>query len=345
MAQYTVKRGETLSGIARSLGLPNYRGLTGYRSGNPNLIYAGEVLNYGAPTPAPAAPAAPAGKSAQQLYEEGVASQNQILQNKLNTQKAEQEGLFGNYENIRKNQEALPALYNRLQTEAGIPELGQQAQTFKNEIYKTKGLLDRLQEDITTRTKGTLTNEAQVNRLNAYEGGNLRTQLGRLGTGLEPVADMLRSANESVGTQLTLNTQQQDRELEGVKLRINSISDRFAREISGYSMERESTLDGLLDKLQRERVLADRDWQLAQQLAAEERDFSRQKSLASQQLAGSGLGGGGSTTPVAPAKPSVDVSTYLNSGRSQSISGVSVARPTGISGVSVARPTGRLVVR
>lgn len=63
MGQYTVQRGDTLSGIAKRLGLSSYRDLSGYRSGNPNLIYAGEVLNYGggggAPAPAPvAAPAA-----------------------------------------------------------------------------------------------------------------------------------------------------------------------------------------------------------------------------------------------------------------------------------------------
>lgn len=301
-------------------------------------------------TPAPA----PAGKSSQQLYEEGVASQNQILQNKLNAQKAEQEGLFGNYENIRKNQEALPALYNRLQTEAGIPGLSQTAQGFKDEIYKVKDRLDRLGEDVTARTTGTLTTDAQRRRLQTAEAEPLQTNLGRLGTGLAPVADMLSSANQSVATQMGLQTEQQDRELEPVKLRINAISDRFGREISGYSMERESVLDNLLDKLKRERALSDRDWELAQTLAAEERNFSRQKTLVSTQLNSNNLNQ--PSTPVAPPKPSISASAYLSAGKAPSISGVGVAqpgrissvgvaRPQGISGVSVARPTSRLVVR
>lgn len=41
----TVKRGDTLSGIAARLGI-NYTQLHGYRSGNPSLIYPGEVLSY-----------------------------------------------------------------------------------------------------------------------------------------------------------------------------------------------------------------------------------------------------------------------------------------------------------
>ncbi len=42
---YTVRSGDTLSGIAQRLGI-SWTQLTGYRSGNPSLIYPGEVLHY-----------------------------------------------------------------------------------------------------------------------------------------------------------------------------------------------------------------------------------------------------------------------------------------------------------
>lgn len=41
----TVRAGDTLSGIAARLGI-SYTQLSGYRSGNPNVIYPGEVLRY-----------------------------------------------------------------------------------------------------------------------------------------------------------------------------------------------------------------------------------------------------------------------------------------------------------
>ena len=41
----TVRSGDTLSGIAARLGI-GYTQLTGYRSGNPNVLYPGEVLHY-----------------------------------------------------------------------------------------------------------------------------------------------------------------------------------------------------------------------------------------------------------------------------------------------------------
>lgn len=53
---YTVQAGDTLSGIAAKLGVPT-SAISGYRSGNPNLIYPGEVLkiNGGNTAPKPAA--------------------------------------------------------------------------------------------------------------------------------------------------------------------------------------------------------------------------------------------------------------------------------------------------
>lgn len=50
MATYVVKSGDNLSRIAQSLGVP-VSSLSGYRSGNPNVIFAGENLNYNTPAP------------------------------------------------------------------------------------------------------------------------------------------------------------------------------------------------------------------------------------------------------------------------------------------------------
>lgn len=53
---YTVKKGETLSGIAKKHGV-KYQDIKGYRSGDPNLIYPGESLTI--PTKAPVPTIAP----------------------------------------------------------------------------------------------------------------------------------------------------------------------------------------------------------------------------------------------------------------------------------------------
>lgn len=231
----------------------------------------------GAAAPAPAA-AAP-GNVSQPLFD-FAAQQRAESDALLARQRAEQQGLFDQYTQKIGSQEQLPALYQRLQQEAGIPELSGQAQAFKDEIYRVKGLLDRLGEDVTSRTQGTLTTESMRNRIIAAEGDPLRTNLARLGTGLQPVADMLTSAQGQLSTVLPLYMQQQDRELRPLEMQIDALGDRFAREITGFNSNKETQLTAILDKLTRDRELSDREWQLAQDLAAEEREFSRQKQLA-----------------------------------------------------------------
>jgi len=51
---HTVKGGDTLSGIGKQYGV-DYKTITGYKSGNPNLIYPGEVLTISGGQSAPAA--------------------------------------------------------------------------------------------------------------------------------------------------------------------------------------------------------------------------------------------------------------------------------------------------
>lgn len=298
---------QTLLGRAPDAGgLAHYTGYSDLGAVRNSILGSTE---YKSRSSAPAAAAAPASNPLLDFTAKSKADADALLAR----QKGEQEGLFTNYENIRKNQEALPALYNRLQTEAGIPELGRQAQTFKDQIYSVKDRLDRLGEDVLARTTGTLTTEAQRRRLQTAEEEPLQTNLGRLGTGLAPIADMLSSAQSSVNTQMGLQTQQQDRELEPIKMRIDSISDRFAREITGFNSNRELELTGILDKLKRDRELSDRDWELAQTLAAEERAFSRQKKLAASQLSSYSTAGATTATKATP-KPAVSASDYLNSG-------------------------------
>jgi hypothetical protein len=214
----------------------------------------------------------------------------------LKKQNQYQDKLFGQYSSTVAGQEKLPDMFNRLNTELGIPELSKQAQVFKDQIYGTKNLIDRLDEDITSRTRGTYTTSGMKNRIEAYEGEKLNTTLSRLGTGLAPVADMLTSAQGQIQTLLPLSIQQQDRELRPLEMKIDSLSDRFAREITGFTTSKQTQLTAVLDKLERQRYLDDRDWELAQQLAKEERDFSKQKTLATMSLGGLGGGGG------APAK-------------------------------------------
>lgn len=275
--------------------------------------------------------------------EDFIASDKAARQALIDRQNSEQQGLFSQYSNKIGGQEALPALYSRLQGEAGIPGLSQAAQGFKNEIYRVKDRLDRLGEDVTARTTGYNVSDAQRRRLEASEADPLTTNLARLGTGLAPVADMLTSAQSGVQNQLGLYAEQQNRELKPLEMQINSLSDRFAREITGFQQSHEDTLTNLLTKLQREQQLSDREWAAAQELAKEERDYTRQKSLATQQLSLSNNGTGGTTTST-PTKPPVDVSSYLSFGGSSGLQPLNYnSYPAGLGPLTTSKPTSNAI--
>ncbi len=203
--------------------------------------------------------------------------------NLLDRQKREQDDLYRQYEEKLKGQEKLTDAYRRLEQESGIPELSKQANIFKGEIYKVKDLLDRLDEDVASRTKGTFTTDAQRNRQIAAEATPLQTNLARLGTGLAPISEQLTSAQNRVATLIGLTDKDQVKELQPYIMKIEQVTDRFAREMTGFTQAREQQLNIILDQIQRGREIADRDWQLAQQLAAEKREFQRQKDLAAIQ--------------------------------------------------------------
>lgn len=208
-----------------------------------------------------------------------IGRQNEANEALLAKQKEEERGLFGRYQTAISGQEALPALYKRLEGELGIPGLTGTVQGYKDQINQVQQLLGNLTPDIGQRTKGTFTTEAQQRRQIAAEGDPLRMQLANLGYGMAPAAGLLSTAQGNLGTLLGLSAQEQAKQLKPLETELGAYGDRFAREITGFTTERQNTLTALLDKLDRERTLSDRDWAAAQELAAEEREFTRQKEL------------------------------------------------------------------
>jgi hypothetical protein len=198
-----------------------------------------------------------------------VNSNNSQVQGLIDSQNQRQDGLFGQYKAAVAGQEKLPDLYGRLQKEAGIPEISNQLKVYKDQIYRTKDLLDKLDGDITSRTQGTLTTEAMRDRMIASEGQGLNTTLSRLGTGMAPLSDQLTAAQGQLSTLLPLYEQQQERELDPLKLQINSMSDRFAREISGFTMQRENTLNMIMSNIQNGRAVDAAALATAEQIAAQ----------------------------------------------------------------------------
>ena len=232
-------------------------------------------------------------------------------------QSAEEDALFKTFETKQAAQPKLSDIYSNLLTEKGITGL----ETKQTDILN---MIDALSKDVTTRTASTFTNEAQRRRLYASE-------LQPLTESLTPISRSLATGREDVSTTLQLRSKEQEKELETDRMRIAATSDRFSRETTGYTQDRQDALSFLLSKIQRDQTLSDRDWQSAQDLAKSERDWDQTKKQmelesinaiklkqTSTPKAGGGGGGGNpfltprSKTPLGTGKTQNDWDNLLN---------------------------------
>ena len=193
--------------------------------------------------------------------------------------KAEEEGLFKSFETQTGAQKKLTTAYGEYETEAQIPELTGQLNTLRGEVFKVRDLIDRLEEDVTSRTEGKLVTEAQKRRMIAAEEAPLRTQLGRLAVGQQEAGEQVRAAYETVGNKLSVLTAEQAKELEPIRVRMAAFGDRAAREITAWSTGKQNELGLLLDKISAGRQLAQDEWLKASELALNERQFEQQRQL------------------------------------------------------------------
>jgi murein DD-endopeptidase MepM/ murein hydrolase activator NlpD len=289
MPSYTVKPGDTLWGIAQSqLGNgANWQQL-GF-TGDPKSLQAGTTLSWGnapaaaTPSAAPAAPApaatsgAPdAGNQSLTDFASGTANQRNDL---IAKQNAQEQALIDKYKTAVTGQESLTGAYDRLTKEAGLDTLGESISTFKNQLYKVKQQLSDLDTNVTDRTKGSFTTEAQRQRQVTAEGVPLNKAISDLGMALQPQLEAFTAGSNMVNTKIGLLSEDQKRQLEPIKLELDRFSDRAAREISGFNSNKELELNALTDKITRGRQLDDREYETAQQLLSEEREFKRQKEL------------------------------------------------------------------
>jgi len=175
---------------------------------------------------------------------------------------------------------SLSEFYNKQLESLGVPGLQKTVQTFKDQTAGVNGLLNNLTEDISARTRGSLTSSAQNDRMNAVEGGVLRNQLSKLGAGAQPAIDAL---NTALGT---------------------------ADKMTGFfSKDKEEKLSILMDKIHRGQALSDREWQQASDLAK----MAQQHKYALSEAAAGRSAAAGSSAGALDIKTAID-DYYKNNG-------------------------------
>lgn len=214
-----------------------------------------------------------------------ASQQKQGFSDLLNQQQSTSQGLFNQYTATSNAQPKLVDTLNNAQQAAGIGGLQSNINLFNTQASGVKTLIDRLNEDTSARTVGTGANQAYLDRLRASEGSGLNTQLSRLTAGLGDVTNAYNTANANTGQLLSATQADQQTALHPLELQINSLSDQFARQITGFTTSSQNELDTLLTKLNSQQDLNNQEWARANALADQENQFQQARSLAAQSSA------------------------------------------------------------
>ena len=164
-------------------------------------------------------------------------------------------------------------VYSRLETEAGLPELRGVSTTLSKEIASIEDYLDQIEPDVSARMRESLVTEAQRRGMVSAGREPFLEKLTKLGTALGRVSGRVSEAERGIATKTELGIRGEEMGLEPLKLRYQVMTDRNARMLTGFTADRQTQLDQLWDKLQRQRQLDDQEWELANTLASQERSY------------------------------------------------------------------------
>ena len=152
-------------------------------------------------------------------------------------------------------------MYTRLEEQAELPALRQSAGSLSKEIANLEDSYYRLEPEISARTRESLVTEPQRQAMLRTQRQPITENLTRLGTSLGRLWDSITRGESTLGTRVGLGLQGQEMQLEPLELQYQTMQDRNARLLTGFTQDKEVLLQNLYDKLDRQRSLDDREWQ------------------------------------------------------------------------------------
>jgi len=186
------------------------------------------------------------------------------------SQRNEQNDYLNRFKGAISSLPTTSAIAGRIGEEIGLPKLQANAQSLNNTLYN-------LPTTYSKATTGFGVNANQLQRL-----------IGQKQSELAPSAQL--AAQNALNAQSTLNTrlgyeqQDQNRSLLPYQQEQALMSERFARESTGYSNAMQSELDSIIAKMNAGVQISEGEKNRAQQLAIAEAGFKNQKELQDQQI-------------------------------------------------------------
>ncbi len=184
---------------------------------------------------------------------------------------------FNDYVMASRGQEKPLDVYGRLENEAGIPRLRMAASTLSGQVNDLEDTIRNIEPTINATTKNSLVTEGQRGMM-VTEGKRLpQERLGMIGTALGRTMQGIDMATGDINNKVGLTMQGQQQELDPYKVRMNMMSERASRMMTGFTSDRQTRLDILLQKASSQERLNNQEMQEAATLAQMEKKYELQK--------------------------------------------------------------------
>jgi len=166
-------------------------------------------------------------------------------------------------------------IYTNLENEAGIPQLRTTAGNISKEINRLEDTISGLPENIAGRTRESMVTEAMKNRMVAAEGQPMQENLSKLTTGLGRIQGAISEGMQGIGVKTGLAMQGQEMDLQPLQFQYSALVDRNARALTGFTADRQTSIDQIYAKWSRGNTISDMEWQKATDDARSEQDYYR----------------------------------------------------------------------
>lgn len=182
----------------------------------------------------------------------------------FSNQRGEFNDYLSRYKSAISGQEAMPHMWERIGNELNIPNL----QSAYNTVSNT---LTNLPSTLSSASKGFGVSANQLARQITTKASNLQPVVSSLGQNLS-------SAQNTAGGLVGAYQAQQQKELEPFQKEYENLSERNARETSGYSWSLEAQLNAIIDRVKNGMGLSEAEKARANELAKIEKQYNAMKS-------------------------------------------------------------------
>jgi len=181
--------------------------------------------------------------------------------------------VFGNYFKTAREQPKPLELFDMMSESAGVPQLRKSQSSLQGTIYDIEDSLRRLEPDINARTQNSVVTESQRRGMLTSAQKPIMENYGWLNQSLGRISDALSKTEADVTQRVGYAVEGFRQELEPYKEHLSLVVQQGSRAMTGFSTDRQTTLEVLLAKIGRQEKITDQEYATAKELAIKENDY------------------------------------------------------------------------